>query len=505
VLDSSEKELSLSAGRFDMLAQTTGPQWGESFTYDGFGNLTSEVATKGTAFTGYQTYNATTNRLTGGGTSYDANGNLLTMAGGLTMTYDEENRMVQAVNSSSTTETDIYNPSGQLVYRQHGTASAELYMYGPQGQRIRFGLVLPSWSDNNQLLLTYTDQELSFAGKLLEADDRIGTSVVTPGPTGRDGRTYPYGELRSAPASGGNRYATYLLDTTTNLNYAQHRWYSSQVARFTTADPSGLRYPYAGADPQLPQSWNRYGYAEGDPINFNDPSGLNTVTLPPVVPGLNCSTSFIDYAAQFGESIQQLFDSDQGILGVMSFFEQEGSGSGADAQVWAALDWTFINQYRLSPSDKAWFYGPHNIPGSFAATVTTGPARSQVFTNGGQLTSGFTAQLLNILTGSPGSDDCAGLAVAFDTASGVIEAANGAGAVLVSPIPDPYPNALQFGSNGYVPGHGGYVVQSPAGQIPDGDNVWTFFSDVYNPPRPTVRRPPPIRVPRPRHQVGVPQ
>lgn len=114
-------------------------------------------------------------------------------------------------------------------------------------------------------------------------------------------------------------------------------------------------------------------------------SGLGPVTLPPVVTGTNCSTAFINYAAQFGESIQQLFDTDQGILGMMSYFEQQGSGSSSDEKVWAALDWTFINRWNLSASDKAWFYGPNNIPTSFAASITTGNARSQVFTSSGQL------------------------------------------------------------------------------------------------------------------------
>jgi hypothetical protein len=87
-----------------------------------------------------------------------------------------------------------------------------------------------------------------------------------------------------------------------------------------------------------------------------------------------------------------------GILGVMSYFEQEGSGDMIDQEVWAALDWTFLNQWSLSAADKAWFYGPKNIPASFAATVTTGSSRSQVFTSSGQLTPGFTTDLLNILT-----------------------------------------------------------------------------------------------------------
>ena len=213
------------------------------------------MATQGTAFTSYQNYDATTNRIVGNGTSYDANGNLTAMPG-LTMTYDEENRMVQAVSTLNGTETDVYNPSGQLVYRQ-----GEVYMYGVQGERVRFGLVQPSWYDLNQLLLLWEDQDVYFAGKLLEVNDLLGTTA---------GTTFPYGELRQAPGPGANdRYATYLLDTTSNLNYARNRWYSSQVARFTTPDPWG-----GSASATVPQSWNRYAYAAGDPINKNDPSGL---------------------------------------------------------------------------------------------------------------------------------------------------------------------------------------------------------------------------------------
>jgi YD repeat-containing protein len=31
-------------------AETAGPQWGQSYTFDGFGNLTAKTVTKGTAF-----------------------------------------------------------------------------------------------------------------------------------------------------------------------------------------------------------------------------------------------------------------------------------------------------------------------------------------------------------------------------------------------------------------------------------------------------------------------
>ena len=76
---------------------------------------------------------------------------------------------------------------------------------------------------------------------------------------------------------------------------------------------------------------------------------------------------------------------------------------------------------------------------------------------------------------------------------GVIEADHGLKAgdrgALVTPIADPYPGALAFGSNGAVPSHSRSVRQVAVGTIVDGSNTWTFYSDTYTPARP-VRRPP---------------
>jgi YD repeat-containing protein len=50
-----------SLGRLS-LAETTGPEWGQRFSYDGFGNLVSEQVTKGMAFSMNLNYDAATNR-----------------------------------------------------------------------------------------------------------------------------------------------------------------------------------------------------------------------------------------------------------------------------------------------------------------------------------------------------------------------------------------------------------------------------------------------------------
>src|ERR1017187_4720115 len=54
-------------------AATTGTQWGEAYSYDGFGNLTGKTVTKGSAPALSATYNPATNQPYNG--NYDANGN----------------------------------------------------------------------------------------------------------------------------------------------------------------------------------------------------------------------------------------------------------------------------------------------------------------------------------------------------------------------------------------------------------------------------------------------
>ena len=248
-------------------AHTTGAQWGQTFSYDGFGNLTAETATKGPAPSVTRTYDPGTNRLTGTGYAYDANGNMTAMPG-LTMTYSVENRLTQAVNTNfNETDNYGYDPAGLRLWKQSMTDSIiHVYYNGLDGKPLA-DFYLSSGSVQGGTPMVY------FAGKRVDngsVDDRLGTAVVEGG-TNRMAY-FPYGELRSGTSTE-LQYATYKRDSTTNLDYAQHRYYSSQIVRFLTPDP------YDGSmDPEAPQSFNRYAYVAGDPANGNDPSGL-------VIPG----------------------------------------------------------------------------------------------------------------------------------------------------------------------------------------------------------------------------
>jgi RHS repeat-associated protein len=59
---------------------------------------------------------------------------------------------------------------------------------------------------------------------------------------------------------------------------ADQRFYASTYGRFNSPDPYQAS-PTGATDPKAPQSWNRFAYVVGDPINNYDPRGL--VPCPP--------------------------------------------------------------------------------------------------------------------------------------------------------------------------------------------------------------------------------
>lgn len=91
-------------------------------------------------------------------------------------------------------------------------------------------------------------------------EDRLASTV----------KHFPYGEEPYTTQQNRTKFATYFRDSTTALDYAQNRYYARTIGRFTSPDP----YRASGG-PADPQSWNRYAYVQNDPVNHNDPSGMN--------------------------------------------------------------------------------------------------------------------------------------------------------------------------------------------------------------------------------------
>ncbi len=240
--------------------------WSQQFTYDGFGNLTQKI---GTNAPNNLTINVdpTTNRLTGNGAVYDANGNLTqytnTLAN-ITFTYDSLNRLATATGwngGSGNTANYGYDASNQRVYSNitaGGVTTETFFFYGADGKKLGVWTI-PSLSSTFTLVSLNT----WFGGRLLKPQDRLNSI----------GKYFPYGEDRvnptpANPPNGQEKFATYTRDAETGLDYAYQRYYTAGLGRFMTPDPLD-----ASATPTAPQSWNRYDYTHGDPINHLDPTG----------------------------------------------------------------------------------------------------------------------------------------------------------------------------------------------------------------------------------------
>jgi YD repeat-containing protein len=113
-------------------AVTTGPQWGLSFGYDGFGNRLNQTVTKGSGPASSISVNASTNRISSSGYVYDSNGNMTTMpygAGSMTLTYDIDNRLTRAVNSNGT-EYYGYSADNRRVFQRLASGGDLIHFYG---------------------------------------------------------------------------------------------------------------------------------------------------------------------------------------------------------------------------------------------------------------------------------------------------------------------------------------------------------------------------------------
>ncbi|MCW5980888.1 MAG: hypothetical protein KIT09_22595 [Bryobacteraceae bacterium] len=261
-------------------AETTGPQWGLSFSYDGFGNRLSQAQIKGTVPVVERTVNAANNRLvsqTGIPVAYDANGNLtLTHVAGCataaTLTYDQFNRLTQVTATGCYAESYGYGADGRRVWKKTqvgSTVTETVYVYGVGGERI--AAYTP---DTSGATLEFTNEKrwVYFGGRVVkgpdgpEFRDRLG-SVALRGGTAAS--YFPYGEERTATAGEKDKFATYFRDGMTGLDYAQQRYYSSTLGRFLTADRITANNAVV-----LPDNWNKYTYVGGDPVNKTDPAGL---------------------------------------------------------------------------------------------------------------------------------------------------------------------------------------------------------------------------------------
>src|ERR1017187_3682198 len=253
------------------LLQAGGTNWVENYVYDGYGNLTQMNPT-GTASgmpsmnlsIALDANNVPNNRILGA--TYDQNGNLI-VAAGVVNQYDVANRLSEGQTNGNNYYG--YDSDNRRIYYRDNNNNETIYFYGADGQKLATYTYNITNNGNPQIQFTQQRYNVYFLGKLILAEgtsvatDRLG-SVRSGGPGGLGYQAqYPYGVEYTLTANDREKYATYTRDSLTGLDYATNRYYSSQWGRFLSPDP----YPK--------RVGNRYAYAHNDPVNNNDPTGLD--------------------------------------------------------------------------------------------------------------------------------------------------------------------------------------------------------------------------------------
>ncbi len=249
--------------------------WKQTYTYDRYGNRNFDVANT-TTITGCPsnqcnpTVDPSNNRFSSGqGYTYDLSGNIVSDAEGRTFIYDAENKQKEVKNSSNVTVgTYYYDGNGKRV-KKVTSLEEVVFIYDVGGKLVAEYSTLTSQATPTTRYLT---------------NDHLGSPrIITDGsgavlsrrdfmPFGEElyigmgnrsvGHGYTYGD------STNQKFTGYQRDSETALDFAQTRYYSSQLGRFNIADTYLL-----SAVPEIPQSLNRYSYVLNKPLNYIDPTG----------------------------------------------------------------------------------------------------------------------------------------------------------------------------------------------------------------------------------------
>jgi RHS repeat-associated protein len=238
--------------------------WGQSFTYDGFGNLTNVNVTQGSAPTLAVSYDPSTNHPNAEGLNVDANGNpgyIPVPADGGTnymAAYDVENRLTGVTGTLYS-----YAPGNKRIWRGNASRTLDVVTFwSVSGQKLaEYSLT----TTTSSFYATQTETNYYFGSKLI----KNGNGWVYSDRLGSVGKFYPYGiERPSATTNGTEKFTGYFRDNESGNDYAVNRYMSPGMGRFITPD-RGM----GGAKSGDPGTWNKYAYTGGDPINRVDRHG----------------------------------------------------------------------------------------------------------------------------------------------------------------------------------------------------------------------------------------
>jgi RHS repeat-associated protein len=300
---------------------TTTPYAGDvdCWTYDGFGNRTSESIppnstpcnnnpTKATWAT-YNTYNQTTetNFLPGSGNQYDASGDVI-YDGVNTYLYDGAGRNCAVKTPAGTMYQYIYDAEGSRVARgtistfncnvsTNGFTLQTQWVVGLSNEQLSELKANNQWTHTNLftpggLTVTYHDTNTYF-----DLTDWVGTKRAEASAGGclSAWSSFPFGSDLQPVSTGAtgcqdateHHYTTKERDTESGNDYFLARYYTSSMGRFLQPDWSAKTEPVPYAKVDDPQSLNLYQYALNRPLTLFDTDGHDLTVATELQPTVN--------------------------------------------------------------------------------------------------------------------------------------------------------------------------------------------------------------------------
>lgn len=206
---------------------------------------------------------------------FDAAGNTILDPDGREFFYDGENKQITVKDISDNIIGEyVYDGDGRRVMKKvpigGGNTETTVFVYDAGGKLV---------AEYSTTIASQSTAQVSYL-----TNDHLGSPRIT---TDKNGKVYsrrdflPFGEdleisvtpeRTSAIGYGADsvrqKFTGYERDNETSLDYAQTRYFSYSLGRFSGPD-SFLEGPSKGA----PASWNLYVYTENNPLKYVDPTG----------------------------------------------------------------------------------------------------------------------------------------------------------------------------------------------------------------------------------------